>query len=435
MFLNSIHVLNMRSLPDVRLSFRGDEGASRHWTYVLGQNGTGKSSILKAIALTLAGSEALFELIGDPDNWIRLGQDKASIEVEFATQAGEQRSAKLDFVRGQKTVDFVDANIQSLRQVDAALQHSERNYFVVGYGVTRKPATDERHSFQMGSSIFRSSRGRAVATLFSNDATLVSLESWAMDLEYREGPAGTRSIKSALNALLPNVEFSHIDRKSRRVMFQTEDGQLPLSALSDGYQAMASWCGDLLWQITETFSDYKNPLLARGLLLIDELDLHLHPIWQRELVSFIDASLPNVQVVATTHSPLTVHQAGAGELYVLQRDENGLVQAEHYEGAPNRLMLHQLLQSPLFGLNTLDSPQVEGWREEVRELQKRPDGRPLSSAERSKMNKLVKKLDDVPDWQETQPYLARTNEALERIAAVIQNAPRPPTPRKRSKQE
>jgi predicted ATPase len=415
MFLQRLRLRNIRSLGDLELAFSHPDGKSRSWTYILGENGTGKSSVLRAIALIMAGGDALYELVGEPDDWIRLGAGEAGIEVNFATQAGEARHASLTFKRGLKLADFVELNRAALEQLDSALERAERNYFVVGYGVTRRPTGDERSSFAFTSSRFRSLRARATATLFSPDASLISLEQWAMDLEYRRGKSGLSAVQTALDTLLPDVEFSRIDRERRRVLFRTPDGELPLAALSDGYQAMAAWCGDLLWQITETFPDYRDPLKARGLLLVDELDLHLHPVWQRRLVSFLKKTLPNVQVVVTTHSPLTVHQAGEGELFVLRRDKNG-VTASGYEGAPNRLMLHQLLQSPLFGLTTLDSPQVEDIRDELRDLQGVGRDDPPDPAAQRRIRNLKRRLNDVPEWRETQPYLQRTNEVLEQIA-------------------
>jgi predicted ATP-binding protein involved in virulence len=183
---------------------------------------------------------------------------------------------------------------------------------------------------------------------------------------------------------------------------------------------MAAWCGDLLFQITETFQDYKDPLKARGLLLVDEIDLHLHPVWQRRLVSFIRETLPNVQVVVTTHSPLTIHQAGEGELFVLRRVEGHGASISRFEGAPNKLMLHQLLQSPLFGLETLDSPQTEAAREELRRLQGIGAEVSAPTPERQKrITELEEKLEDVPTWRQTRPGLERTNDVLERVTLEL----------------
>jgi hypothetical protein len=290
---------------------------------------------------------------------------------------------------------------------------------VVGYGVTRRPQSS-RHSFSEASTSFRSPRARSIATLFNPEVTLISLEQWAMDLEYRRGRAGLTAVRKALDGLLPEVKFDSIDREQRRLMFRTRDGVLPLSALSDGYQAMAAWCGDLLWQVTETFGDYKDPLSARGLLLIDEIDIHLHPLWQRRLVSFLDDMLPNVQVIATTHSALTVHQAGDRELYFLRRDDEAGATLHAYEGAPNRVLLPQLLESPLFGLTTLDSPQVQELREELRQLQDlgSANGR-RSTRKEKRVREIEKELRNASNWDEVPSYLQRTNRLLERVAANL----------------
>ena len=88
-----------------------------------------------------------------------------------------------------------------------------------------------------------------------------------------------------------------------------------------------------------------------------------------ELMRFIEKRFPNFQVVATTHSPLTVHQAGEGELFFLRRGaERRPRRSRRTSGAPRNLMLHQLLASPVFGLDTLDSVPVEEMKEEYRRL-------------------------------------------------------------------
>ncbi|USR02401.1 AAA family ATPase [Sphingomonas aerolata] len=420
MFLRRLTLENIRSIEALTLDFSGGR-EGRQWTYLLGENGTGKSSVLKAIALVMAGSESIYDLVRNPDEWIRLGKNTARIAVDFATQEGEVRHAEVTFSRGAKASEFIKRNTESLERVDRAVAKSDRNYFVVGYGVVRHALGPSARGTAL-EAMPRSfaSRTRAVSTLFNLDTALVSLESWAMDLEYRRGPQGLSAVRSALDKLLPDVRFSRIDREERRLLFETPDGELPLGALSDGYQAMAAWCGDLLFQITENFQDYRDPLMARGLLLVDEIDLHLHPVWQRRLVSFIKETLPNVQVVVTTHSPLTIHQAAEGELFVLRRVGQRGAALFPFEGAPNRLMLHQLLASPLFGLETLDSPQVEEARDELRSLTGvGADPAPSSVATRERIDALKTILSDVPSWREARPGLERTNLVLEEVTREL----------------
>jgi predicted ATPase len=434
MFLRNLKISNLRSIESLDMDFATADGGPRHWTFLLGENGAGKSTLLRAIALASAGGEALPEIVGDPDSWIRSGKAEASIELGIATAAGESRDVRLVLRRGAGIKQLLMENTEALERIDAAIEKSTRNYFVIAYGVSRRRSFEG--SLPSPGGPYRNNRAQNVATLFSADATLVSIEQWAMDLDYRRGPAGLNAVRSALDTLLPDMAFAGVDKERRRLEFRTPDGTLPLSYLSDGYQAMAAWCGDVLFRITETFADYEDPLKARGLLLIDELDLHLHPLWQRQLVSFLQRTLPNFQVVATTHSPLTVHQAGEGELFLLRRHEDyGPACLEHFQGAANRLLLHELIQSPFFGLDTLDSVPVADLRRELRVLQQLPEASvparvrgtvrgaatgPDTPQQRTRrIREITAELEGLPTVAAVPEYQKTTNELLAKIASEL----------------
>jgi predicted ATPase len=432
MFLRRLHLKNIRSVSDLTISFEEAKGGARRWTYLLGENGSGKSTVLRAIALVLVGSEALPQLMGDHDSWIREGENEALIEAEIATAKNERRTATLSFTRGASTLGFLTQNRPTLENLDEALAHAARNYFVVGYGVARRPASDQRTS-SIAASVYRTDRAQNVSTLFTGSATLVSLEQWAIDLDYRRGAKGLDVVRTALDSLLPDVRFDGIDKEKRRLRFKTPDGVLPLDLLSDGYQAMAAWCGDLLFRITETFANYEKALSARGLLLIDEIDLHLHPVWQRDLVSFLGQTIPNFQVVTTTHSPLTVHQAGAGELFVLRRPSpRSPAELHPFTGAPNTLLLHQLIQSPLFGLSTLESPQTARLQDQVRAAKGLPTVSPGPRTESARPAVGQKtpararaSVSAILEARDVPGYLKPTNKLLERIASELGTTPNP----------
>lgn len=394
MFLRRVILENIRSIRSLDLPLVAED-EPRKWTFLLGENGTGKSTVLRSIGLALAGSEALPELLGEPGDWVRLGTSEGRIRLQLSTASGEQREVALTLRRDHNIRELFEINHDLLEQLDAALEHTNRSYFTVGYGVSRHPSQDELVT-QKGGKRFRHPRARAVATLFSGDAQLTSLPSWVMDLDYRR-KNGLEVVRTSLDQLLPGIEFAAIDRENRQLLFDTPDGQVPFSQLSDGYQNVAAWTGDLLSNITQVFGDYDRPLEARGLLLIDELGLHLHPVWQRQLMRFMNDQLPNFQVVATTHSPLTVHQAGEGELYFLRRTEKGPAELHAYPGAPRTLMLHQLLTSPVFGLDTLDSEPIEQLKAEYRALR---DATSRTAQQTDRLDALTAQLQDLPDWSE-----------------------------------
>lgn len=392
MFLKDVELTNFKCHEHLYLSF--DQNASeepiRKTTFLLGENGTGKSALLKAIALVTAGSGSLSDMLGDPDDWVKNGTEFCEIAATLTTAEGEDRKIKLRIDRGAGLKQIIDTNSDTLDRIDRAISHADRNYFVLGYGASRRLNRDPNVSSRRE---FSSIRSNSIQSLFNADATLVSLVSWAIDLDYTGKSDGLNTVRKALNAFLfENVNFSHIDKEKKQLVFSTPDGEVPLNQLSDGYQNVAAWVGDLMYRINETFRDFKDPLSARGLLLVDEIDLHLHPKWQRQLHDFLTAKMPNFQVIATTHSPLTAQQANEFELYTLRREDER-VEIIPFVGAPNKMLLHQILMSPVFGLDTDESVKVEEAKMEIREIEMKVE---KSAADRKILKEHSELLEDVP---------------------------------------
>jgi predicted ATPase len=400
MFLQSLQLENVRSLGDVQFDFRSGDGKTRKWTLLLGENGCGKSTVLRAIGLILAGPDALPELIGSPDTWIRNGASSCRISARLITQKKETRDISLSFSRGENISRILKQNIAGLQLLTAALEHASSNYPLIGYGASRRSNTGGSR-MQVSDGYFSNPRANALATLFAADAPLNALENWAVDLHYREKAAGLRLVKDTLAELLPSLEFHSIDRQAKALIFNTPDGRVPLQQLSDGYQNMASWCGDLLYRLVTTFSHRKKPLEARGLLLVDEVDLHLHPVWQRQLRTFLSDKFKYLQVIATTHSPLTAQQAGEGEIFVLHREPPAnTVKATNLSGAASHLTTQQVILSPAFGLETTLSTEMQEARRDWRKQR--------SPAAKAKLSELKRPTLMPPD--------SKTTALLERIA-------------------
>jgi predicted ATPase len=415
-FLQRIVLEDLRSIEYLDLSLHDEARRPRPWTLLLGENGTGKTTLLRAVSLVLAGSDTLPELLGDPVDWVRKGRARARIRAEIVTADGQERTIELELDREESLSHLYRRNAALLDQLDAALRHTPRNYFTVGYGVSRRPAAEDESSVGKRPSQLRHPRARNVATLFSPHASLTSLEGWAMDLDYRR-EGGFAIVREAIDSLLPGISLSAIDRDRRELVFDSPDGLIPYRLLSEGYQNVAAWTGDLLYQISNAFEDYHDPFSARGLLLVDEIDLHLHPTWQRRLMDFVRRRFPNLQVVATTHSPLTAHQAAEGELFFLRRDAADASATLHaYDGAPRDLMLHQLLTSPIFGLSTLDSRPVELMKDEYRGLR---DAEHLTPAQRRRLGALGEQLEDLPDWSEGIAGQAEVQRLMQEIKSQL----------------
>jgi predicted ATPase len=421
MFLKQVDLTNVRCITSMRIPLLAPSGVERRWTLLLGENGVGKSTLMRAIGLVLAGSEALAELIGEPDSWIRYGEDECSVAADIETAEGEPRHVSLHIRRRDTIKDVYERNRDTLEMLDRAIARSARNYLVIAYGASRR-LSSTKLSTQPVTARFRSARANNVATLFSPDAMLNPLETWAMDLHYRLQDAGLQIVDEAMRKLLPGMTFKGIDRTRRDLLFDTVDGEVPLAYLSDGYQNMAAWCGDLLFRLTDTFEDYRDPLAARGVLIVDEIDLHLHPVWQRQLRNFLTDMFPRFQFIVSTHSALTAQQAGQGELFVMRRpsaEAPPLVEQSAIE--PRTMLVHQLLLSPVFGIGTPDSVNVETMKHEFRRLSA------LTTRTRDdelRLEALEEALRDLPDWSVMPERERRQQQLLGKIRTALDRLPR-----------
>jgi predicted ATP-binding protein involved in virulence len=163
---------------------------------------------------------------------------------------------------------------------------------------------------------------------------------------------------SAINSLLPEgTEFANVTTEGR-ICFKIEDTIVPTTALSDGYRSILALAGDLVWRLMLAFPESQNPLHEEGIVLIDELDIHLHPIWQRSIAGWLRQQFPNLQFIVATHSPLIA--AGAGEdaltlKFDIKEGKSAITTVSNVAA----MNVDRLLQSPAFGLVSPYSPQTQ----------------------------------------------------------------------------
>jgi energy-coupling factor transporter ATP-binding protein EcfA2 len=429
MFLRKIELEDVRGFRRASLSFTDSLGEVRPWTLLLGVNGVGKSTLLRAIALITTGSDAMTDLIGRPHEWVRGGAERAVIRAELQTPVSEPFEVQVAIHRDDTIRKILDQNEESLAWLDGILANDEW-LPTLGYGVSRRASPDALRARSRTGIV--QPRASAVATLFSPFEELVSIDSWAMDLDYRKGQGALRLIRHALQSILmPGVDFVDIDKEQRELIFRTQDGDLPFSQLSDGFQSVVAWIGDLLFRLTDTFGITEKPLEAPGMLLLDEIELHLHPRWQRRLVDYLRQLLPNFQFVATTHSPLTAQQVDEGELFAIERGPQG-PSIVPFVGEPRKLFIHQLLADPIFDV-PMSSTFVEDARARLRTLESSHEpettkrgsssfDRPEEVEERNEIEQLRAELDSVPEWTRA-PEPERFADLLTRIEERLSNAP------------
>ncbi|WP_157774740.1 AAA family ATPase [Melittangium boletus] len=148
-----------------------------------------------------------------------------------------------------------------------------------------------------------------------------------------------------------------------RVEVKTHFGWVAMRGLSLGYRTLIAWMVDLASRLFERYPNSPNPLAEPAVVLVDEIDLHLHPTWQRELIGHLTERFPSTQFIVTAHSPLVVQSATDANIVVLKREGDHVLIDNDVESIRG-WRVDQILTSDLFGLETARPPQVEEFLKE-----------------------------------------------------------------------
>lgn len=148
---------------------------------------------------------------------------------------------------------------------------------------------------------------------------------------YRENKPAIRQVIDTIAEIVSEVtegfpiRFAGIGEDDRGLFprFTTPDGPLPLNVLSQGTQSLLQWCAHLAIGYAEAYNFPRSLEDKPGILLVDEIDAHLHPSWQRRILPALSSRFPSLQIFCATHSPMTLSGVKAGQVHLLRRDAQG----------------------------------------------------------------------------------------------------------------
>lgn len=224
-------------------------------------------------------------------------------------------------------------------------------FFFVGYGASRTvERQDKSNSAARESSAFI--RAQRVKSLFEEDYPLVPLESWLPQLE-KDNKNHYRQVAYLMNQAVGKGHYQFTGRlENGEYLFEQRRLSVPFRALSDGYRAFLGWLGDLLYHICRTCPPDKDLIANRGIVLVDEIDLHIHPKWQMQFLPILARTLPNIQFIVTSHSPLIVGSLEWMNIIVMSRRKGQSSTPVRIHAAVHGLDADQVLLTDFFGLDS-----------------------------------------------------------------------------------
>lgn len=344
-YITDIKIENIGPIDQLHLDLSQSLSPQAPCFALLGENGVGKSTVLRALALALSGQAYVRALRITSDTLLADSAAKGSIRVSIG---GGEDDVVMSLRRG-KPITFNARHSRSL---------------VVAYGATRLLPRG-RHKPKAG-------RAHAkIDNLFDPFLPISDPAKWLKSLDEER----LEAVNSVLSNLLPAAQQLQVmkDPADDSVTVMVGDVTRQINELSDGYQSMLGMAVDIM----QVFSLVDTSMASvEGVVLIDELGNHFHPAWRLKCLTAMRNAFPRAQLIYSTHDPLCLRGLYEGEVAVLRRDKMGSVYALEDLPMVSRLRVDQLLSSEHFGLSSTLDPQMDeevGRYEELLRLRNRTE--------------------------------------------------------------
>ena len=424
MYIHKIKLTNIRGFKSLDFDLQRPDKTYAGWTVFTGDNGSGKSTLLKAIAMGLVGPDTRRSLQQNLHRWIHATSKnkKGAIELEIIRTPDDGKlegsgpkpamfAATLNLENGGKLTEMtspqsIAGKKKSVPQRSIWSNNTE-GWFSCGYGPFRRV-------FGPGAEAFEAMAERPsarYATLFMEAASLSPADRWLKDLDHTASKDSNAPERSALNFLL---EFLNDDLMPNGMTIKGVDPsglwlcdangiELSWHEMSDGYRSALALLTDILRHLSyaneskglgallERSAEGKLFVNCTGVVLIDEIDSHLHPEWQQKIGFWLKKRFPHIQFLVTTHSPIICQAADPNGLFVLPEPGSDrkpqALSTEDYNkiiaSRPDTILLTQA-----FGLQNTRSQLAVDARAEYARMVAMQRTSKLNAAEQQRFNQL-----------------------------------------------
>lgn len=363
MKLNKLITKNYKSLRNVDLCFNGQN------TVIFGVNGTGKSTLLSAI--NFLARPWIYKIIKTQSNENQTFIDSdVSIDSDFLELIGEFSLNETTFTLkrsykktqenkriSQKTYDqkkcddFVNA-FQSLYLNGDSNAMPIYTFYGTNRSVINIPEKYNESKTDMISALDRA---------IDSSVDFKNFFEWYRDCETKETIAmreamdnnapiipnpALNNVRYAIEAMIENVSDLRIKHDPIRMTVIKDNKEIRVDMLSDGEKCTLALFGDLARRLCLANPHSPEPLKGKGIVLIDEIELHMHPSWQRKVLEKLTSVFPNIQFIITTHSPQVLGEAN-NDFLILTIDENtkAIEKVDRLDGYDSNFILEKYMKT------------------------------------------------------------------------------------------
>lgn len=341
MKITRVIIDNLRCFKHLDLDLT-NEGTASDLIILLGNNGVGKSTILRCIALCLCEESSAGGLIAELTNdWVRKESKKntATIRIEFEKS------------KNYKSIPYIETTIKNTRfgeyDLNQELYPKVSKFwdevFVCGYGANRRSyGTTSYNEYTVTDAVY---------SLFNYNTDMQNIE---LNMRRIEKEIDVQALFRKIENVLMLEAFSIKLERSGIQIKGPWGSYMPIGTLGDGYQAVLAWIMDMYgWKLL--YEDHLTNAEISGIVFLDEIEQHLHPIWQTEIIQRLSNQFPNIQFFISTHSPLVaLNSVGnsinelLSKLYVFEWNKNEVLDSLINEPLID-LSYNQMLGSEAFG--------------------------------------------------------------------------------------
>jgi len=350
-WITKVRIKNFKIIDDLELTFNKSKNNiggdfKEPWMTVLGENGTGKSTVLQAITLTLAGEERLNKLNLKASKFVNRNTEETNGWVKvYLSDRTTPITLKFSKASGKFTITPKAPQL-----------------IVRSYGSTRL-FSNEYEDEKEKDFLF-------IENLFNPHVLLLNGNKWLTEKinDTELFPEIAKSLSDLLS--LNEDQFFYPDKDENGdpivclKLYPNKQG-IPLDDLSAGYKAILALALDIMMGFGQIWPSIFN---AQGIVLVDEIGVHLHPRWKMRIINALRKTFPGINFIIATHEPLCLRGLEKGEVILMRLDENKNIEVVKDLPSPKRMRVGQLLTS-VFGLYTTMDPEQEKLYSEFYHLQ------------------------------------------------------------------